>query len=242
MIQHAKIYEKSPDIASVEPMQPIQISQFELINLVYKSKLFTKVDLKPTAKLVLYALIHHYNPCNEDMFPSQKFIAQSLDISEKSVERAVKELAANRLIMYVTRNVNRYKFTANFFDLVKMSETVRQNVASMVRQNVGQTYKHEQKKNMGVSSFSSFRAQKPTGAAHKSVQETKVYLKEIEENKKKDFSPKDFSKEEAQNWLKKLPAELHGGILAQEVYKKYSFEMPENVREILVSRGKLPIS
>ena len=84
----------------------IKVSQFELINMIYKSKLFTKVSLKPTAKLVLYALVHHYNPCNDDMFPSQKFIAQSLDISEKSVERAVKELADLRLIMYVTKNVN----------------------------------------------------------------------------------------------------------------------------------------
>ena len=215
------------------------ISQFELINLIYKSKLMTKVALKPTAKLVLYALVHHYNPVNEDMFPSQKFIAQSLGISEKSVERAVKELAGCRLIMYITKNVNRYKFTQTFFDLVKMSDTNRQNVERKSRQNVGQTYKHEQKKN-NVSSFSPFRQPLSKGTHYKTVQETKVLLKEFEENKKIDFTPKDFSRDDAKKWLEKLPAELHGGILAQEVYKKHGFKMAENVRQVLIARGKLP--
>ena len=224
------------------PMQEVKtakISQFELINAVYKSKLFQKVELKPTAKLVLYALIHHYNPMNEDMFPSQKFIAQNLGISEKSVERAVKDLACSRLIMYVTKNVNRYKFTATFFELVKLSDEVRQNVCQTHRQNVGQTYKHEQKKNT-VSLFSSQKPSVTSVATNKAVQETKELLREIEENKKVDFSPKDFSKEEARRWLDALPAALHGGVLAQEVYKKYGFEMSENVREILILRGKLP--
>lgn len=216
------------------------ISQFELINLIYKSKLFQKIDLKPTSKLVLYALVHHYNPSNEDMFPSQKFIAQSLGISEKSVERAVKELADNRLIMYITKNVNRYKFTQTFFGLVKMSDDVRQNVCLNDRQNVGQTYKHEQKKNKDVSFISSYKAEKPRGTQYKTVQETKELLKEIEDNKKIEFSPKDYERKDAIKWLKALPAELHGGILAQEVYKKHGLEIPQNVREILIQRGKLP--
>lgn len=217
-----------------------RISQFELINLVYKSKLFQKMDLKPTAKLVLYALIHHYNPCNEDMFPSQKFIAQSLGISDKSVERAIKELAASRLIMYITKNVNRYKFTATFFESVKMSDTNRQNVGLTNRQNVGQTYKHEQKKNNSVSSFSRFRDQKSSAAHYKTVQETKIMLEEFEANKKIEFSPKDFSKVDARKWLDTLPAALHGGILAQEVYKKYGFAMDEKVKQALILRNKLP--
>ena len=222
-------------------VQAVNMSQFELINLIYKSKLFQKVKLTPSAKLVLYALVHHYNPSNEDMFPSQKFIAQSLGISEKSVERAVKELANCRLIMYITKTVNRYKFTANFFELVKMSDNVRQNVGLKHRQNVGQTYKHEHKKNNDVSFISSFKAEKPRGTQYKTVQETKELLREIEENKKITFSPKDFSREDALKWLQTLPAALHGGILAQEVYQKHGFEIPQNVREVLIQRGKWPV-
>lgn len=219
-----------------------QISQFELINLVYKARLFQKIELKPTAKLVLYALIHHYNPLNEDMFPSQKYIAQNLGISEKSVERSVKELANNRLIMYITKNVNRYKFTQTFFDLVKLSDDVRQNVCLKDRQKVGQTYKHEHKKNKDVSFISAYKAETPRGTQYKTVQETKVLLKEIEDNKKIEFTPKDFEREDAEKWLKALPAALHGGILAQEVYKKHGFEVPPAVKEVLIQRGKWPIA
>ncbi len=221
----------------------VNISQFELINMVYKSKLFNKIELKPTAKLVLYALIHHYNPANEDMFPSQKFIAQNLGISEKSVERAVKELAANRLIMYVTRNVNRYKFTSFFFDSVNLSDVNRQNVSNKVRQIVGQTYKHEQKNENKFYKFSSYSGNSTTGATmrqHSTIEETKKLLENIEKTREDNFAPKDFSKDDAIKWLNNLPPELHGGILAQEVYKKHKIEMSEKVREILISRGKLP--
>lgn len=225
--------------ASQQQANPL-VSQFELINRIYQSKLFQKVDLTPTTKLVLYALVHHYNPANEDMFPSQKFIAQSLDISEKSVERAVKELANKRLIMYVTKTVNRYKFTQHFFELVKLSDDVRQNVGCKVRQNVGQTYKHEQKNNNKVSYISPVGAQMQTGRANATVQETKVLLQQIEEKKNDNFLPKDFEREDARKWLDSLPAELHGGVLAQDVYKTHGFTMSENVREVLIQRGKLP--
>ncbi|MDD3325385.1 MAG: helix-turn-helix domain-containing protein [Sulfurospirillaceae bacterium] len=219
------------------------ISQFELMNLIYKSKLFQKIVLKPTAKLVLYALVHHYNPQNEDMFPSQKFIADSLGVSEKSIERSVKELAANKLIMYVTKKVNRYKFTEHFFDLVKMSDNTRQKVGNDLRQNVGQTYKHEQKKNNNVSTF--YKKATITGSIQSKnsiaiKQESEEMLKKIKIESEIHFSPKDYSKKDAKKWLDNLLPELHGGILAQEVYQKYGFKMSEKIREILIQKGKLP--
>ncbi len=217
----------------------VSISQFELINLIYKSKLMQKIDIPATAKLVLYALVHHYNPANEDMFPSQKFIAQSLGISEKSVERAVKELANSRLIMYVTRNVNRYKFTQNFFDLVKLSDEHRQIVPSQHRQIVRQTNNHEHVNNNKVSFFKKDEwAKTQTGRANPTVAETKELLKNLKKDEEVNFTPKDFSEEDARKWLNALPPQLHGGVLAQEVYKKYGFKMPENVKEVLISRGK----
>ena len=120
------------------------INQFELSKMVYTSGFLANVNLTPTAKLVLIALMQHYNANNAEMFPSQKFLGAQLGISEKSVERAIANLRDENLIFYVTQKVNKYRFTAHFFEQIKMSVDHRQNVGSHHRQNVGQTNKGEQ--------------------------------------------------------------------------------------------------
>lgn len=120
------------------------INQFELSKMVYTSGFLAKVNLTPTAKLVLIALMQHYNANNAEMFPSQKFLSAQLGISEKSVERAIANLRDENLIFYVTQKVNKYRFTAHFFEQIKMSVDIRQNVGSYHRQNVGQTNNSEQ--------------------------------------------------------------------------------------------------
>ena len=120
------------------------ITQFELSKLLYTSGFLTKINLTPTAKLVLMALIQHYNANNAEMFPSQKFLSLQLGISEKSVERAIANLSSENLISYVTQKVNKYRFTAHFFEQIKMSVNHRQNVGCNHRQNVGQTNNAEQ--------------------------------------------------------------------------------------------------
>lgn len=120
------------------------ITQFELSKLLYTSGFLTKINLTPTAKLVLMALIQHYNANNAEMFPSQKFLSLQLGISEKSVERAIANLSNENLISYVTQKVNKYRFTAHFFEQIKMSVNHRQNVGCNHRQNVGQINNAEQ--------------------------------------------------------------------------------------------------
>lgn len=120
------------------------INQFELSKMVYTSGFLANANLTPTAKLVLIALIQHYNANNAEMFPSQKFLSLQLGISEKSVERAIANLRDENFIFYTTQKVNKYRFTAHFFEQIKMSEHHRQNVGCAHRQNVGQTNNTEQ--------------------------------------------------------------------------------------------------
>lgn len=124
----------------------VTITQFELSKILYTSGFLSRANLTATSKLVLIALIQHYNANNAEMFPSQKFLSKQLGISEKSVERAIANLSSENYISYTTQKVNKYRFTAHFFEQVKMSVDLRQNVGSDDRQNVGQTNKEEQKK------------------------------------------------------------------------------------------------
>ena len=104
------------------------VTQFELTKIIYESAFFAKIPLTPSSKLFLWALCTHYNPDNETMFPSQATVAKRLGMSEKSAERAVKELKEKGLVDYETKKVNHYKFSQKFFNLVKMSVMSRQNV------------------------------------------------------------------------------------------------------------------
>src|SRR5574344_91727 len=85
-------------------------SQFELLKAVYASGFLAGANLTPTSKLVIVALVGHYNPTNKDMFPSQKYLANQLGISEKSIERGIKELVKEKYIFYKTQKVNHYQF------------------------------------------------------------------------------------------------------------------------------------
>jgi len=135
----------------------LNITQFELTKMLYSSGVLAKCNLTPSAKLFLWALCSHYNPNNETMFPSQQTISKKLGISEKSAQRAVKELKTCGLIDYETRRVNHYVFGEKFFELVKMGGDGGQNGGREGGQNVPLTNNHEkikkQKENFSFKGF-----------------------------------------------------------------------------------------
>jgi len=106
-----------------------EVSQFELSKTIYFSEVFktlrTKKEIKLTltSKSVLIAISNHY----PNIFPSMEYIADKLDISVRSVQRAVKELTNAGLIIYETKRNNYYKFTPYFFELLNLSGKKRQN-------------------------------------------------------------------------------------------------------------------
>lgn len=180
-----KFYKKMPDLTN--------LTQFEIVRAIYDSGVLAKNELSPATKLVLIAIAHHFNPKKEDMFPSQKFIAKQLGISERSAERAVSELKKTGLISYETKRVNRYKFTAKFFEDVKLSDKTRQIVADHTRQIVGQTNKHEQINN--TFQKNNFYSNQPKGIEYKDLEPL--------EHKRDDKTPEnDF--ETAQKFINDL--------------------------------------
>jgi len=131
-------------------------TQFEVINAIYDSKILSEVKLTAGARLVLISLARHYNPSNDEFFPSYSCIASHTGVSKKSVERAIKELVGAGLITYRTEKVNRYRFTGRFFASVNLSVDPRQNDGCDQRQNVAQTNNHEKRINNGKNIKNSF--------------------------------------------------------------------------------------
>ena len=140
-----------------ETIIPIKagFTQFEVINAIYDSKILSSVKLTAGARLVLISLARHYNPSNDEFFPSYACIASHTGVSKKSVERAIKELVGAGLITYRTEKVNRYRFTGRFFASVNLSVPQRQNDGSLQRQNDEQTNNNEKiNNNKNILNFS----------------------------------------------------------------------------------------
>lgn len=102
-------------------------SNYELVRNIYFSGALNTLKITPTTKLVLIGLLNHYNPNNADMYPSISYLAKQLGISERSISRAIVDLKNAGLIIYETKNVNRYRFTSIFFNIANLSNTPCQN-------------------------------------------------------------------------------------------------------------------
>ena len=98
------------------------VTNFSLIQAIYQKEIGRTFSLNPTSLLVLIGLTTHYNPLKSIVFPSQAYLANHLNISERSVIRAIKELILKNLI-FKSKNghSNVYCFTNIFFEAVGMS-------------------------------------------------------------------------------------------------------------------------
>ena len=101
------------------------LTQFDLSNAIRKSKLFSRVKLKPTSRLVLESLVYHY--------PKIRVYVQTLSeetgASSRAVENALQELKEKGLIIITqTGRSSIYKLTAKFFELVNYAEQTSQKV------------------------------------------------------------------------------------------------------------------
>lgn len=199
------------------------MSQFEISKRIYSSGILSRIELSMSAKLVLIALANHYNPEKSGMFPSQKFISEQVGISLKSVERAIKELKNANLLVYVTKKVNCYYFTAKFFAEIKMSDDIGHFDGRNNGQFDGQTEKHEQKKNMeGAKKSNGYQArsfmQQPKGVDYQPV---KLDLRRDEETPWNDESV-------ARRFVEGLRSSMGNAFVRQKV---------QNVCEHWAARG-----
>lgn len=225
--------EAQQNLQAVETEQaPVAIgytkTQFEVINALYDSKIFSKIKLTAGARLVLIALARHYNPANEDAFPSYTCIAEHTGVSRKSVERGIKELVNAKLITYRTQKVNRYRFTGYFFTCVNLSVDERQNDGGHQRQNVAQTNNHEKINNRHGRNFKKEaygdRYWVERGSRRiPSVEETRAYLAELEEARKNAGSPLDYDPQRALQWYNSLNDLLKTSVMAKKVAAKFGF-------------------
>lgn len=190
-------------------------TNYSLINGIYTCGVGQKFELNPTCLLVLIGLASHYNPDKSVVFPSQEYLAKNLNISERSVIRAIKELLAKNLIIKSKNgNNNVYCFTGIFFEAVRMSGSRCQNVRQKGDRMSG---KHDNNiKYINNCQRFNKRVDEP---GHLSVEKTREYLEE--QKKVKIGSPLDLGFEESKEFLENLIPELQNSYFARELRKKW---------------------
>jgi len=95
-----------------------KITQFELSNLIRKSKLFAKIKLAPATRLVLESLVFHYPNIRVNI----KTLEEETGNSRRSVDNALNELKTKGLIITIqTGRSSIFKLTQTFFDLLEIA-------------------------------------------------------------------------------------------------------------------------
>ena len=76
----------------------IRTNSFEINKLITITKLFSKISLMQSSRLVLRCIVDYWNYKEALSYPTQKTISKCTGLSEVSVIRAIKELEAKNLI------------------------------------------------------------------------------------------------------------------------------------------------
>jgi hypothetical protein len=195
----------------------LPVTSFDLSKAVTFSRFFSKIALSPTARLVIICLTGFYNYKKGGlMFPGQKIIAECTGASEKSITNAVNELRSTGLILTVKKNnYLNYYFTQKFFDLVKVAGGDGKNCLK-VGVKIADTCHEQIKKNKVTNNSIEFLR------FDKNIEKTRILLDQIEKNRANSCSPLDFTKEQAEEYLKNLLPELKNSYFARELRKKWS--------------------
>lgn len=208
----------------------LNIHSSKIVNQIYFKNIAGKFKLKPSEQVVLNGLANHYNPTKKTVFPTQQYLSEHLNISEKSVNRAIKRLAELGLILYETKHNNRYVFTNIFFDALEMSETYGQNVLKhtdkMSDKHVIKHVNNNPKNNFSKKHSNNNTYNKPTEVQMTpGVEKTKKLLEQIEQDKKTACSPLDLPKEEQIKFYYKLPELVRkNSPAAQEIKIRWNLD------------------
>jgi len=128
-----------------------KITQFELSNLIRKSKLFSKIKLAPATRLVLESLVYHYPNIRVNI----KTLEEETGNSRRSVDNALNELKEKGLIITIqTGRSSIFKLTQTFFDLLEIAHPACKNEPVRHANSACPHNKHDNKPEKKEFSFS----------------------------------------------------------------------------------------
>ncbi|EKE03056.1 MAG: hypothetical protein ACD_20C00279G0005 [uncultured bacterium] len=201
----------------------VNVHSFNLAQSITFKKLFSKVDLSASARLIIHCLVAHWNPKKGLVFPKQETIMEETGIkSNKSITQGIEELKVKKLILTTKKGTKlNYHFTNIFFELVGITGIGCKNYRDEAVKNTGTCHeqKREQKNNKVLSFQNKGWDGRQEGQNYVSVAATKNYI--AQQQDVEIGSPLDYSFEEAKKYLDELPEFLQSSFFALELRKKW---------------------
>ncbi|HBG48040.1 MAG TPA: hypothetical protein DDW90_00710 [Cyanobacteria bacterium UBA9971] len=97
----------------------VNVKSFNLLRAITDMNFFSKVDLSPTARLVMFSLANMYNPKKGFVYPKNNKLMKCTGSGERAISQAISELKKEGIIVIVfEENFRKIYFTQKTYALL----------------------------------------------------------------------------------------------------------------------------
>ena len=194
----------------------INVTSFDLSKAMTFSKIFSRVKLSPSARLVLRCLVDFWNPKKGLVYPGQNTIADCTGITTRSVVNAVEELRRSGLVLTTGNNGERlkYYFSRTFFDLAGISQGC-EKLSQVTTENFSPHEQHEPRTNNKQNKNLTFQKHLES-VRYISSEATR---KQLNETLKRDDKSPYNDLETALKYIQDLSSQMHNDLIRKQVCK-----------------------
>ncbi|MEI8390179.1 MAG: helix-turn-helix domain-containing protein [bacterium] len=116
----------------------VNVKSFNILKAITDTNFFSKVDLSPTARLIMFSLANMYNPKKGFVYPKNNKLMKCTGSGERAVSQAVNELKAKGVIVIVfEENFRKIYFTQKTYGFLGVIEK-ENSEGSQVNEEVAQ--------------------------------------------------------------------------------------------------------
>jgi len=102
----------------------VNVKSFNIIKGIIDSNFFSKVELSPTARLVMFSLANMYNPKKGYVYPKNNKLTKCTGAGERAVSQSISELREKGFIFVVMAdNFRQIYFTRKTYGLLGIIES-----------------------------------------------------------------------------------------------------------------------
>lgn len=101
----------------------VNVKSFNILRAITDTNFFSKVDLSPTARLVMFSLANMYNPKKGYVYPKNNKLMKCTGAGERATSQAIGELKDKGIVVLVfEENFRKIYFTQKTYELLGVIE------------------------------------------------------------------------------------------------------------------------